>query len=67
MKIARVCLAQEGSTPLCATKHFLYEETHNGIVVSHGASRRLIPWHRIYEIEYERAPSPLDDSHSLHY
>lgn len=53
-KISRVILTKEGSEPLYATEEFQYEETPNGVLMTHRRSRALIPWHRIYEVEYVR-------------
>lgn len=51
-EISRVILSKEGSEPLCSSEHFRYEETSNGILMFYKKSACLIPWHRIYEVEY---------------
>lgn len=39
---------------LVASDKFRYEETPNGIVMVHGKSRTLFPWHRILSVDYVR-------------
>lgn len=52
--IASIILVKEGSEPLYADENFRYEETSNGVIMYHGKSRSLIPWHRIHQIDYAR-------------
>lgn len=53
-KIAVVFLMDKNHPPMYATDQFRYEETPNGILLLHGKSAQLIPWHLILRVEYAR-------------